>query len=59
MAEYEDLSIYSDGYSPFEILNIGWLGTSQGVTVDGTPMPGRLFDGLAEESKAGVSVQLS
>lgn len=58
MAEYEDLSIYSDGYSPFEILNIGWLGASQGVTVNGAPVSGRLFERLAEEARKPRSLTL-
>ncbi|MER6418666.1 hypothetical protein [Streptomyces sp. NPDC001137] len=58
MADYEDMSVYSDGYSPFEILNVGWLGASCGVPVDGTPVSGRLVGRLVAESRKPRSLTL-
>lgn len=58
MAEYEDLSAYRDGYSPFEMINVGWLGVSRGIPVSGAPLVDRLVERLAQEVKMPRSVTL-
>ncbi|MER6536628.1 hypothetical protein ABT215_23035 [Streptomyces sp900105755] len=58
MAEYEDLSVYRDGYSPFAMKNVGWLGASRGVPIVGAPVADRLVDRLAQEARMPRSLTL-